>query len=185
MDYEPNEEKLLFDKHHIKMIKTKEKTYKIEFEITNQLILLEPIIHFNLIKLIYEINKDTIFTDMNMELLSKNHATIYIRMFHFFADFGIKQKYIDIDSHISKSDKTVIFHATTIHSKKESCELLPLTSIIAVCNIVNPHKVAFTISFCFDEIFEASDIIEKMVVTLFCKIILRTKQCIEKMTFHI
>jgi len=122
---------------------------------------------------------------MNIELLSENHATIYIKMFHFFADFGIKQKYIHIDSHISKFENTITFHATGINSKKVSCELLPLSSITAVCNIINPHKVGFTISFCFDNTFEVSEVIEKMVITLFCKIIQRTKQCIEKMTLYI
>jgi hypothetical protein len=177
-------DKILFDKNGIHMKKNTENQYTLEFELFNETRELEHMIHFDLVKIIYEINKNDIFNDMQLDLLSENHAVIYMQLRHFFADLGMSQKYIHIDTYITtkNSDNQVLFQAkpsTMPNNRSSTSEMIPLTDLYSICTILNPHKVKFHITISFDKEFQVTDIIEKLATTLFCKLLLRTKKCIE------
>ena len=188
---EENNPKSLFHKHGIKMSKHTENSYMLEFDLVNESISLESMIHFDLVTLIYELNKKDIFNNMKLDIVSDNHATIYMKMNHFFEDFGIMQKYLHVDAYIVRFNNTITFRAYSInpdlliHKNHSTCELLEVSMISIECTIINPHKVTFTAFIFFEETYEVSDMIETMASSLFCKLLLRTKQCIEKMNFNV
>jgi hypothetical protein len=181
---EEEKERILYDKNGIYMKRMYGNQYQLEFELTNEKRELEHMIHFDLVKIIYEINKDDIFNDMQLDLLLENHAIIYMQLRHFFADLGMSQKYIHLDTYITgkNSNNQILFQAkptTRSNNRSSTSEMIPLTDLYSICTILNPHKVKFHITISFDKAFQVTDLIEKLAITLFCKLLLRTKKCIE------
>ena len=182
--------KILIDKKDHKMIRLKKNNYLFEYEISNEKILLEKIFNLELIKLIYEINKDVFdgfYLDINSE---KTGATAFFLFKHFFEDFGMSQKYshgdVFIEKSGSKSESKIIYRMKTNdtlpnniepESKKE---LIPINNIVVVCNLITPHKMNVQISTTFHKNFELPEFIEKMSTNIISKIFLRIKQFIEK-----
>jgi hypothetical protein len=185
---EDNESKILIDKKDHKMIRLKKNFYLFEYEIDNEKILLDKIVNLDLIKLIYEINKDVFdgfYLDINSD---KTGATAFFLFKHFFQDFGMSQKYSHLDVSIEKSESEskIIYRTKTNdtlpnniepESKKE---LIPITNIVVVCDLITPHKMRIQISTTFHKKFELPEFIEKMSTNIISKIFLRIKQFIEK-----
>jgi len=187
---EDKDAKVLIDKKDHKMIRLKKNNYLFEYEISNEKILLEKIVNLELIKLIYEINKDVFdgfYLDINSE---KTGATAFFLFKHLFEDFGMSQKYSHVDVSIekscSKSESKIIYRMKTNdtlpnniepESKKE---LIPINNIVVVCNLITPHKMNVQISTTFHRNFELPEFIEKMSTNIISKIFLRKKQFIEK-----
>jgi len=187
---EDTESKILIDKKDHKMIRLKKNNYLFEYEISNEKILLEKIVNLELIKLIYEINKDVFdgfYLDINSE---KTGATAFFLFKHFFEDFGMSQKYshgdVSIEKSGSESESKIIYRMKTNdtlpnniepESKKE---LIPITNIVVVCDLITPHKMKIQISTTFHKNFELPEFIEKMSTNIISKIFLRIKQFIEK-----
>jgi len=187
---EDKDAKVLIDKKDHKMIRLKKNNYLFEYEISNEKILLEKIVNLELIKLIYEINKDVFdgfYLDINSE---KTGATAFFLFKHLFEDFGMSQKYSHVDVSIekscSKSESKIIYRMKTNdtlpnniepESKKE---LIPINNIVVVCNLITPHKMNVQISTTFHRNFELPEFIEKMSTNIISKIFLRIKQFIEK-----
>ena len=74
-----NNKNLIVNKKDLKVIKNKTNDYSIFYNIKNTNIYLLKIINFNIIQLIYEINKD-IFDEFNIEIINENEAIVYIIM---------------------------------------------------------------------------------------------------------
>lgn len=185
---EDNESKILIDKKDHKMIRLKKNFYLFEYEIDNEKILLDKIVNLDLIKLIYEINKDVFdgfYLDINSD---KTVATAFFLFKHFFQDFGMSQKYSHLDVSIEKSESEskIIYRVKTNdtlpnniepESKKE---LIPVSNIVVVCDLITPHKMHIKISTTFHKNFDLPEFIEKMTTNIISKIFLRIKQFIEK-----
>jgi len=187
---EDTESKILIDKKDHKMIRLKKNNYLFEYEISNEKILLEKIFNLELIKLIYEINKDVFdgfYLDINSE---KTGATAFFLFKHFFEDFGMSQKYSHVDVSIEKSgsesESKIIYRTKTNDSLPNNIEpeskkeLIPITNIVVVCDLITPHKMKIQISTTFHKNFELPEFIEKMSTNIISKIFLRIKQFIEK-----
>lgn len=179
------EPKVIMDKKDYRMTRIKKNSYSSEFTIENSNILLEKIINFDFIKLIYELNKNDIFEDFHIERHSENEATVFILFKHFFNDFGLSQKYAHLNVTFERYDKKVIYKTTTNNNLPKNnlnpnMELMPISDLNAVCCFINPHKVTIETLTNFYSNFDFPEFMEKMSTTIISKIFLRSKQFIEK-----
>lgn len=66
--------------------------YKLSFNLENNNIHLTSIIDFNIIKLLYELNKD-IYDKIDLNIINNNEADLLVINKHLFQDLGLSQKY--------------------------------------------------------------------------------------------
>jgi len=178
--------KVIMDKKDYKMTRINKNSYEFEYEIENKNILLEKIINLDFIKIIHEINKADIFEDFYIERHSEGSATFFILFKHFFNDFGLTQKYAHLDIIFEQHDKKSIFKTTTNNNlpksnlKTPTAELLPISDVTTVCNLINPHRAMIKTKTNFYGNLGLPDFVEQLATTIISKIFLRTKQFIEK-----
>ena len=173
----------LFDKDGFKFSCLKKNHYSLTFIMENNKIVLSKIIDFNLIKLIYDLNPD-VYEKVNIEALNNDEIILTLLMKHFFEDLGLPQRYSFI--HMKKVDEEckINFIAQSIKSHKpegmpEDAELMALQNMIAICDIITPHKVNFSFNVIFDGEMNFPPFAEKMVGMILHKIFKRVKQFIE------
>ena len=173
----------LFDKDGFKFSCIKKNHYSLTFTMENNKIVLSKIIDFNLIKLIYDLNPD-VYEKVNIETLNNDEVILTLLMKHFFEDLGLPQRYSFI--HMKKVDEEckINFIAQSIKSHKpegmpEDAELMALQNMIAICDIITPHKVSFSFNVIFDGEMNFPPFAEKMVGMILHKIFKRVKQFIE------
>jgi len=158
--------------------------YKLSFDIENNNIYMSQIIDFSLLKLIYDLNPD-IYENFKFENINENEGVYIILLKHFFEDIGFPQRYSVI--HIKKivDEKCITFKSQTINSNKpdivpNEAELLLLENLTCICDIVNPHKINFSININLDIELDIPLYVEKMIGIIIHKIFKRVKQFIEK-----
>ena len=66
--------------------------YKISFSLENKNIHMINIIDFNIIKLLYELNKD-LYEKIDLNIINDNEAVLLVINKHLFQDLGLSQKY--------------------------------------------------------------------------------------------
>ena len=66
---------ILFEKDGLKFLKIKKNFYNLLFSMENNNIILEKIIDFNLVNIIYELNKD-IYEKMNLTKINDNEIIV-------------------------------------------------------------------------------------------------------------
>jgi hypothetical protein len=164
--------------------------YKLSFTLENNNIQLDNIIDFHLIKLLYELNND-IYEKIDLNILNDTQATILAINKHLFQDLGISQKYthLKINKTIVGNGK-IIFDLQTIKTNPsepstsilipKKAEQLPIEQFIIACNIINSHKIEFSIDFKLDiDVIELPDFVENALCKIFIKMFKRVKQFIE------
>lgn len=180
-----NESKTLIVNKDYKMTKIKKNTYLFEYEIENKNILLCKILDLEFIKLVHEINKHDIFEDFNLKMEGGSQATVFILFKHFYADFGVSQKYVYLNVSVDKTPTQIVYKAFTHEDvpKNREAELMPVKDVTVVCDLLTPHKVSIKTTTEFDNnhlMIDLPEFIEKLASTIISKIFLRTKQFIEK-----
>ena len=180
---------ILFNKEGVSLRKTCANDYIIEFKLQNKEISLEPILHLHFLRLIYEINKQDCFDDMTYDVQTNEHATLALKMKHFFQDFGITQRYVFAKIHMIKLLNQVVFdvipiqHDDIIPPYSPLCEEIPFSTMTSVSTLENPHTIHSHTTIRFPEQIGASvpEMIESLSIKLFCNVLLRTKRFIETM----
>ena len=114
-----NKIKVLVEKDGMKFIKLEKNKYNLTYSIENKDINLEPLINFELIKLIYELNPD-IYEKVVLNKISEEEAQITLLMKHFFNDLGFPQKYSHMGLKKSVSPNRINFVGASILSEKPS-----------------------------------------------------------------
>lgn len=173
----------LFDKDGFKFSCIKKNHYSLTFTMENNKIILSKIIDFNLIKLIYDLNPD-VYEKVNIETLNNDEVILTLLMKHFFEDLGLPQRYSFIHMKKIHEEDKIKFIAQSIKSHKpegmpEDAELMALQNMIAICDIITPHKVNFSFNVIFDGEMNFPPFAEKMVGMILHKIFKRVKQFIE------
>jgi len=181
-------EKIIFIKNDIKLTMIEKNKYILNFEFTNpnSNINLENIINFNLFKLIFDINKNDILEDFNLTMHSDSNGILYILIKHFFDDFGISQKYVNLDITLQKNNNKFIFNCITNYDFQNhnyipntpTC-IIPI-NIESIFEIITPNKVLIKNTIIFEKMNEIPEFIEKIAITIICKIITRIKNFICK-----
>ena len=177
------ESSVLYEKNDTKIIKLDNGNYNLFFSIENNKMYLDSIINFDLIKLIYDLNKD-ICEKVNLEKYDENSISVLIK--NLFEDLGLSQKYSCLEITKSIHNSQIIFDLKTIVPTKKpewvnnDMELANIKSIKLISNVLNnQHKVNFKCLIDFQEDIEAPVFVQKVSVMVINKIINRLKQFIE------
>jgi hypothetical protein len=175
----PNPMKLLIDKGEIKLIKSGDEHYKMEFYLENPSINLSSIINNNLIKLIYDLNLD-LFEEIKIEKINDYASCIFILFKDLFNDMGIPQYYyyFKIEHNVAENH----FRLTPLvysDSLKKHTECVDLQHCMIKYKAINPHQVLFNIDAILpSEENTLSRMITKIVCNIIYKIFNRVKQFI-------
>jgi hypothetical protein len=174
------ESKILFSRENFIFIKNDKNNYSLSFNVKNNNIDLTKLIHFNITKIIYELNVD-IYEKYNLNIINENEANVNILIKHLFEDLGLPQYYIYL--HITKyvEENNIIFFFESIKSEILSkAELLNITNSTIMCDIITPHNINFECNFLLDNInIPEIEIVEKLIGIILYKIFKRLKQFIE------
>ena len=178
-----NKIKVLVEKDGMKFIKLEKNKYNLTYSIENKDINLEPLINFELIKLIYELNPD-IYEKVVLNKISEEEAQITLLMKHFFNDLGFPQKYSHMGLKKSVSPNRINVVGASILSEKPSyipneVELLPIDRLDIDCTIVSPHKVSLNCMIVFNNSLVIPTFIEKVIGIIINKIFVRVKKFVE------
>jgi hypothetical protein len=180
--------KILFEKDGFFMVKEDSNCFNISFSIQKSKIYLENVIHFDLIKLIYDLNPD-IFEKVEFNKIENNpnEATVYFIMKHFFEDLGMPQFYNR--THVTRitNNEYIIFEMKPIlKSEQEEREpnlyelvQLPLEKMKMSCYKLTPHRFIFQCNIFFNRKREIPPYVEKLVGNIVYKIFNRVKLFIE------
>ena len=183
------ERKIILEKDNFIFVRVRKNEYEINFTIQNNFIHLPSIINFDLLKLLYELNKD-IFSSVTLEKINENSAITTLLMKHFFVDLGLSQKYAYF--HIEKKETNkekekynIIFNSKTIFAEKpkiipDEASLVPFHDINISAEVETSHKVNIFCSILLQENQDIPFFIEKFMSQIMYKIFNRLKQFIEK-----
>ena len=174
----------LFDKDGFKFSCLKKNHYSLTFTMENNKIVLSKIIDFNLIKLIYDLNPDVYEKVQIVNNNNNDEIILTLLMKHFFEDLGLPQRYSFIHMKKVVEEDKIKFTGQSIKTHKpegmpEDAELMALQNMIAICDIITPHKVNFSFNVIFDGEMNFPPFAEKMVGMILHKIFKRVKQFIE------
>ena len=178
-----NKIKVLVEKDGMKFIKLEKNKYNLTYSIENKNINLEPLINFELIKLIYELNPD-IYEKVVLNKTNEEEAQITLLIKHFFNDLGFPQKYSFMSLKKIIGTNCINFVGSSIFSEKPSCipnevELLPIDKLNIECSMSSPHKVNLNCLIIFNDSLVIPTFIEKVIGIIINKIFVRVKQFIE------
>jgi hypothetical protein len=178
-----NKIKVLVEKDGMKFIKLERNKYNLTFSIENKNINLVPIINFELIKLIYELNPD-IYEKVILNKTNEEEAKITLLIKHFFNDLGFPQKYSHMGFEKTITEKGVNFIGASIFSEKpeyipSEVELLPIEILNIDCNVISPHNVDLNCIIVFHNSLVIPSFIEKIIGIIINKIFSRIKKFIE------
>ena len=186
-----SEQKIIHQKNGIVIKLLDKNKYELSFEIENNNIILKKLINFQLMRIIYEVNKD-IFDDFSLDIYSDNEADIYLSFKHFFEDLGFQKRYNLLHVNMHNDTNCVIFTANTRYNTplkhtnvNVNSTILPIDNLQITCNIVTAHKIKIVNVITFNTSFEIPGFVEKMSVQIFNKIFLRIKQFIENYTNNV
>jgi hypothetical protein len=207
-----SEQKIIHQKNGIVIKLLDKNKYELSFEIENNNIILKKLINFQLMRIIYEVNKD-IFDDFSLDIYSRgcgvvtdpesvalgnvaddsdNEADIYLSFKHFFEDLGFQKRYNLLHVNMHNDTNCVIFTANTRYNTplkhtnvNVNSTILPIDNLQITCNIVTAHKIKIVNVITFNTSFEIPGFVEKMSVQIFNKIFLRIKQFIENYTNNV
>jgi len=178
-----NKIKVLVEKDGMKFIKLEKNKYNLTYSIENKNINLEPLVNFELIKLIYELNPD-IYEKVVLNKISEEEAQITLLMKHFFNDLGFPQKYSHMGLKKYVSPNRINFVGASVLNEKPSVipievELLPIDSLDIECTMSSPHKINLNCIIVFNNLLVIPSFIEKVIGIIIHKIFNRVKQFIE------
>ena len=179
---------IIVKNNNILMTRIYKNHYKIEYSIENNNTYLPILLDFNIIKLIYDINKE-FFENVNLEIISQEEAKIFILIKHLFQDFGIPQRFVYLNIYRKLIDNKYIIFDCIINENindiqsiiPENTVMLPINKIKIICHIETPHKIQITQELMYNPEFNIPKFMEKMAGIIFTKMFLRTKQFIENL----
>ena len=176
-------ENILFNSDDFKFSSIKKNQYILKFNIENKNIIMEKVIDFNLIKLIYELNPD-VYEKNNIQKINDNEIISTLLMKHFFEDLGFPQRFSFIRITKIVENNKIIFNAKSINSYRppnmpNDAELMDIKEFQCICDIITPHKINFSFNITFDKTMNVPKFVEKMMGMILHKIFKRVKQFIE------
>jgi hypothetical protein len=176
--------KTIYEKDGFKFEKLKENAFNLSFNIENNKLDFKNLINFDLVKLIYDLNKDIYISSYLQKIPDTNAAIITLLMNHFFEDLGLPQRYSHIYMTQEETEKEIIFNACSVHTENKPdgipshAELMPLKYMTIRCNMLTPHNVDFNCAIVFDNDLKMPPFAEKIVGIMIHKIFSRVKNFI-------
>lgn len=177
------EEIILYSKEGFDFKKNKKNNYGLFFDMENKNIVMEKIIDFSLIKLIYDLNSD-IYEKVNIKTVDDSNVVATLLMKHLFNDLGLPQRYSYINITKVVKQNSISFISKSIHDgtpegMPKEAEQMPIKNMICHCDLLTPHKIRFNCNVIFEDKMNVPPFAEKMVGLILFKIFSRVKQFIE------
>ena len=176
---------IIKDKNGLEFSKIKKNNYATSFSMTNNNILLEKTMNFDLVDLIYKLNPD-IYEYVKLNKINENEAELISVTKHLFKDLGLPQRFIHLKIVRIINENSIEFHANSIIDNTnppnvpDNAKQLPIGLIKTICNVITPHNIEFSQSIQFDDaMMPIPPYIEKMLGNIFKKMFTRVKQFIE------
>lgn len=192
-------EEILFEKNTIRISKTVNEEYHMQCEIENKNLILEKIIDFEMMKLVYDLNKD-IYEKTELYKISDSEADIFFIMKDLFPDLGIPQRfaYLKVKKQVEKDPLTqktskIVFQSQFILDENgefkrpehvaQNIFPLPIERMDIECIFFNEHKMYFSNKIKINQKkMKIPAFLEKMTSQIIYKVFLRLKQFIDNYT---
>jgi hypothetical protein len=179
--------KKIIDKKDITMERIERNKYTLNFTMENKKIYMKNIINFNIMKILYEVNKD-LLVDFKMKLIDDKNGECYFLLKHLFSDFGLPQKYIhlDIEKIEDSENNTILFvcknSTTNTLNIPKIGEQMSYEAMFFKCKLVNNHCISVENNIFLSEETDVPAFVEKMVGIVTSKMFIKIKQFIENVT---
>jgi hypothetical protein len=181
---------VIHSKDGIQILKLTDQSFRICFSMENRNIMLNSVLNFDLIKLIYDLNKD-ICEKVELQKLDESYAIMTLIIKNFFEDLGIPQKFscLQIHKHVASAQETEFLFSTFTNYKpswvSSDIELAYIEKISMKCFCKTPHELEFDCIVQFPMNQNLPTFVQKMSVMVVQKIINRLKQFIENVKIYI
>jgi hypothetical protein len=175
--------KKIIEKPGFTMERIDKNKYLATFSIENNKVYLKKIINFNLMQILYEVNKD-VFDDFKYKHVDDNCVESYFLIKHFFSDFGLPQKYshTNVEKIEDLENNSVLFicknSTTNILNIPNKGEMMNLDYMFLKCKFTNDHKIELVCHIFFREM-DIPAFVEKMSGIIISKMFIKVKQFIE------
>ena len=175
---------LTINKHGVCLKKINNDFLEITHSIEHNTINLDTFMDFHFIKLFNEVNSD-IYKVIEWNTIDENTINMVILVKHFFEDFGISQKYLNLKINKVKDRSRTTFQICTFSNKHPPC-IAPQIENIIIKNMSielknqNPNKIALSSIIQLDINTNIPTFVDKLIGNLVCKLFIRIKQFIEK-----
>ena len=192
-------EKVFFEKDSIRISKTPEDEYHMQCMIENNQLLLEKIMNFDLLKLIYDLNVD-VYEKTELHKINESEANILFIMKNLFPDLGMPQRFaylkvrrsVERDPFFQKTKK-IVFQSEFILDEKglmvkpahlsKDVYPLPIEKLETECLFLSDHKMHISNKIKINSgKFNIPAFIEKILSKIIYKVFSRVKQFIENFT---
>lgn len=177
---------ILYNKEGFEFVKIYNNKYSLQFEIENKNIILNKIIDFSLIKLIYDLNTD-IYENVSLKLINENEAVMVMLIKNLFEDLGMPQRFSYVNVKKYTDENKIVFISQSIKTERPEgipihAEQLPLNIMTCTCDILTSHKILFSFDISFSDKMTIPPFAEKMIGLIIFKIFNRVKRFIENFT---
>ena len=165
-----------------------ENSFNLQYRIINKQMYLDKLINFQFLNIIYELNK-SLFDDFKIQIISQHQATIYILFKWLFKDFDIKHcaVVLNINRTALKEDQ-ICFECTSVSdansslfSIPEHVKILNVDNLTICFDITDKHNIHVDNTLILQKKPNILPYIQKMIAQIMSKMIINTKQFIEKM----
>ena len=158
-------------------------SFNLQYKIINNQMYLDKLINFQFLNIIYELNK-SLFDDFKIQIIGENQATVYILFKWLFKDFDIKQCAVILNINRSiLNNEQICFECTSSNVNiPENVQILNIDNLTICFDISNKHNIHVDNTIIFQKKPTILPYIQKMTSQIISKMILNTKQFIEKMT---
>ena len=180
-------EKTFIKKQNLFISRIKRNHYKIDMTLENHQLLMEKILNFNLVKLIFEINKSNFDVSHLEENENGKEADMYLLIKPLFKDLGFFQRYISLHLTQYEDNGSIQFSGVAFpeygetHNKCKNAIATPIKEMHISSFLYNPHKMTLNVQFILEDTFEMSSLFENIFITLLKKHNLQFIKFIEKL----
>ena len=167
-----------------------ENSFNLQYRIINQQMYLDKLINFQFLNIIHELNK-SLFDNFKIQIINENQATIYILFKWLFKDFDMKQYAVILNiNRTSFKDEQICFECTSLcalntdistFSIPQNVQILHVDNLTICFDISDKHNIHVDNTVIFQKKPHILPYIQKMTAQIISKMIINTKQFIEKM----
>jgi hypothetical protein len=183
-------EKVFIQKPKLFISRIKKNHYNVIMTVENPNIFMEKILNFNLIKVIFEVNKNYFESCLLEENENGTEGNLYLLVKPLFKELGVYQRYISlhVTKHENKNNGTIDFVGVSFPEygeKKNLCKkamMAPIKEMPISSQIYNAHKMSLTIQIILEDDFEIPSLLEKIFINLLKDSYSKTIDFLEKIT---
>ena len=161
--------------------------FNLQYQIINKEMYLDKLINFQFLNIIYELNK-SLFDDFKIQIIDDDNAIIYILFKWLFKEFDMKQYAVILNiNRTTLKEEQICFKCSsniniTIFSIPQNVQIIHVDNLTICFNISNKHNITVNNTIIFQKKPNILPYIQKMISQIISKMIINTKQFIEKMT---